>query len=350
VAEAARILIVEDDPVVGDVFRQFLPLKGYSVDVAADAESALVMLANAAFDLVVADKNLPGIDGVELLRRIKDRSPDLDVIIMTAYADMKSLLDAVSSGVYDYLLKPFDSLEEVAHKVDRAIEKRRILKENRRLVDHLQQANSQIEAMNRTLEAQVAERTRQLEQTNERLQQLTITDDVTGLYNQRFLFGRLSEEFERARRHQHSLCVMMLDIDYFKNVNDSHDHIFGSQVLRRVGAVLREGVRAIDLLIRYGGDEFVVLMPETAVAEALPVGERVRSLLAATDVGDAERPYHVTVSVGVAGLDESPSDNAATLLRRADTAMYLAKGRGRNQVAVGAPGADANVATRLGRR
>ncbi len=337
-----RILVVEDDSLVADLFRELLPTQGYLADVVGDAEAAVAALEETSYDLVVADKNLPGLSGVDLLRHVKASQPDLDVIIMTAYADMRSVLAAVEAGVYDYLLKPFDSIDEVMAKIGRALDKRRILLENRRFVEYLTQANAQIEEMNRGLEAQVAERTRQLLEANARLEQLTLTDDVTGLYNQRFLFSRLDEEFRRARRHREDLAVMMIDIDHFKDVNDNHDHLFGSRVLKRIGEKLRQGVRNIDMVVRYGGDEFAVLMPHTRLADAVAVAERVRSLVESAELGDVDNDdtgvplesCEVTISVGVAALGESEGDSPRSLLRAADKALYLAKSSGRNRVAV----------------
>ena len=326
--------MVEDDPAVADLFHQFLPRRGYTPTIVPNAEEALAALATREYGLVLADKNLPGMSGIELVKKIKQHDPTLDVIVMTAYADMPSLLAAVRAGVYDFLIKPFDSLDEVAQKIDRALEKRDIVLENARLVDYLRQANEQIDAMNRELEGQVTERTAQLEEANRRLAELTITDDVTALYNQRFLYQRLEDEFERARRYGEPLSVMMLDLDYFKSVNDTHDHLFGSQVLHRVGQILRFCVRAVDVLVRYGGDEFLVLMPNTPATEAVPLAERLRAMLESQDVGDATRSYRVTVSIGIAELGACGADNSQALLRAADNAMYLAKHRGRNQVAL----------------
>lgn len=328
-----NILVVEDDPAVADLFQQFLPRHGYVPHLVSTAEDALSALESREYGLVLADKNLPGMDGIELVQRIKARDPALDVIVMTAYADMESMLAAVRVGVYDYLIKPFDSLDEVAQKISRAIEKRHVVLENKQLVEYLQQANEQIDAMNRELERQVRERTAQLEDANRRLAELTITDDVTALYNQRFLYRRLEEEFERARRYGNPLSVMMLDLDHFKSVNDAHDHLFGSQVLRRVGEIFRFGVRAVDVLVRYGGDEFLVLMPNTPAHEAVPLAERLRKMLEEQDVGDGLRSYKVTVSIGIAELGACGAESSQVLLRAADNAMYLAKHRGRNQVA-----------------
>lgn len=328
-----HILVVEDDPLVGELFNELLPTHGISLDLVASAEEAVALLNTRTYALVLADKNLPGKSGIDLLEHVKTTQEDLDVIIMTAYADMRSMLTAVENGVYDYLCKPFDSLDEVIQKIQRALEKRRILIENRHLVEYLTQANAQVEAMNRELEAKVAERTRQLREVNARLEELTLTDDVTGLYNQRFLYDRLDEEFRRARRHAHGLAVMVLDLDEFKCVNDERDHLFGSQVLHEVGQILLATCRSIDMVIRYGGDEFVIILPHTHLSDAIGVAERLRAEVERRDLGDAAGSWYATLSIGVAALGSSQADSPRSLLRAADKALYEAKARGRNCVA-----------------
>lgn len=329
-----RVLVVEDDAHVGTLFGVLLKSQNINFDTVEAAEAAIEAMGKRPYDLFIVDKNLPGKSGLDFLRHVKDNSPDVDVILMTAYADMTSVLAALDAGVYDYLVKPFPSIDDVIKKVQRALEKRRILLENRHLVKYLTQANAQIEDMNRHLEAQVQERTQQLQDANGRLEQLTLTDDVTGLFNQRFLHTRLEQEFGRARRYNAGLAVMMLDLDNFKHVNDSHDHLFGSRVLRRIGEILRRGVRDTDMVIRYGGDEFVILLPHTSLGDAIMVGERLRGLVEVTDVGDeASGTWHATVSVGVASLDECEVTTARELLRSADQALYQAKADGRNRIA-----------------
>lgn len=347
-SDAAKILIVEDDTVVGELFTLLLrDTPGREAVVVETAEEAVAKLPEG-FDLVITDKNLPGMSGLELLQKIKAVDPNLDVILMTAYADMKSMLAAMHDGVYDYLVKPFDSLDEVLSKIERALEKRRMRLENIRLIEHLTTANAQIEEMNRSLEQKVKERTQQLSEANERLQALTLTDDVTGLYNQRFLYKRLEEEFARERRYHEGLAVIMVDLDDFKRVNDSHDHLFGSRVLRRVGDVLRGAVRNTDFVIRYGGDEFVVILPHTTLRQATAVAQRIRTRLQETDVGDRadqatsirpgeheyDEPFFCTASLGVACLGECAADSPRSLLRAADRALYEAKANGRNRVGV----------------
>jgi two-component system, cell cycle response regulator len=334
VAHKPRILVVDDDKIVRSVFESLLPAEGYEARVAGDAETALTLLAQDPFDLVISDIVLPGLSGIALLKRVKELYPTLDVILMTAFAEMGTMLEALRAGVYDYLVKPFDSLDDVLHKVARALEKRGISRENERLVEYLRQANAQIEGMNRDLERQVADRTRQLEEANARLEQLSLTDDVTGLYNQRFLHQRLEEEYRRALRYGQPLSVMMLDLDNFKRVNDTHDHLYGSRVLMRVGRVVKDSLRNIDLVIRYGGDEYAVILPHTSQEQAVQVAERLRVNVEAADVGDETDAYRVTVSVGVAAVGACETGHPQDLLRAADKALYLAKSSGRNRVAM----------------
>lgn len=317
------LLVVEDDEANAKLLEIVFSRAGFSVTVAASAEAALPTLDGHTFDVILLDKNLPGMTGVELLGRIKTAEPDVEVLLMTAYADLPSILQAVSAGVYDFLIKPFESVDGVVRIVSRALDKRRLQRENKRLLAELRDSNDRLARINNDLESTVAERTRQLEQ-------LSFTDDVTGLYNQRFLYKRLAEEVHRARRYSRALSVAMLDIDFFKRVNDNHDHVFGSRVLARIGDILRTQVRDVDIVARYGGDEFVVLLPETPAVGAAVAAERIRAKVEQTDVGEPGQPYQVTVSIGLTTLDSSSSGESEALLRAADHALYAAKADGRN--------------------
>jgi len=319
------LLVVDDEQIVRDLFGELLTERGVRFLAVENAEQALTALAEHAFDLVIADKNLPGqMSGLDLIALIKAKNPDLDVILITAYSDAATAIEAIRHGVYDYIVKPFDSQEDVWRRLDRALEKRRLRLDNLQLLEQLRTTNQE-------LENKVAERTRQLEV-------LTLSDDVTGLHNQRFLFQRLPEECKRARRYVHPLAVLMIDVDHFKSVNDSHDHVFGSQALRQLGEVMQQCVRGIDLCVRYGGDEYCIVLPETDLISATVVAERLRQQVAMRDVSNLSEPYYLTVSIGVTEFGESGAAEAQALLQAADRALYAAKAKGRNCVMVHAGG------------
>ncbi len=329
-----RLLVIEDDAAVRTVFAELLPGAGYDLDLAETAEQGFARLSEQSYDLVLSDIVLPGSSGLELLRRVRAGYPDLDVILMTAFASMQSVLEAVSAGVYDYLVKPFDNLDEVLLTIRRAIDKRRLVLENQRLIEHLREANASIAALNQDLEARVERRTEELAAANAQLAELSVTDDVTGLYNQRFLIERLADEFARADRYGQPLSVVMLDLDHFKQVNDTRDHLFGSRVLARVAAVVRQEVRSVDPVVRYGGDEFVIILPHSRLEQAVSAAERVRAAIAAANLGDSGEVYRITASFGVAALGACEATDPLALLRAADKALYLAKALGRDRVAV----------------
>jgi len=173
-----------------------------------------------------------------------------------------------------------------------------------------------------------------LQKANERLSALSLRDELTGLYNMRFFNTRLEEEFQRAKRYGKSLSLLMLDVDHFKEVNDRFDHLVGSQVLKQLGAVLKASIRAIDIPVRFGGDEFVILLPETPLWGARALAVRMATRLVGTEFrGDTFR-LHVSASFGISSLTgmEDPPQTATELLRRADQLLYLAKNQGRSRI------------------
>jgi diguanylate cyclase (GGDEF)-like protein len=327
-----RILIVDDDATAGSWLLSLCTQHSLEADWVPSAEAGQQRMANGTYDLCLVDHMLPGLNGLEFAAQVKACDPSLDVILMTAHADMQSVLGALNVGIFDYLVKPFQPMPVVFAKMQRALDKRRVVLENRELIDHLTQANEKIVTLNGHLEAEVASRTEELVRANARLEQMTLTDDVTGLYNQRFLHARLDEEYNRAKRYGAELSLVMLDLDRFKQANDEHDHLYGSRVLRRAGEFLRETVRDTDLVVRYGGDEFVIILPHTAAPEAEQAAQRLRTLLCATNLGDVNRPWHCTLSAGVACVTHAGVRCARDLLQLADQALYAAKAAGRNCV------------------
>ncbi|MBC7963277.1 MAG: diguanylate cyclase [Steroidobacteraceae bacterium] len=161
------------------------------------------------------------------------------------------------------------------------------------------------------------------------LHEASISDELTGLRNRRFLMSRFNEEFERARRHNTPLGFLMMDLDHFKKINDSFGHPFGDLVLKGVAGIISGAMREYDVAARYGGEEFAVLVPETKRQDLVALAERIREQLENQDISDANSTVRVTVSIGVTSLDDN--DTPETLLKRADNALYQAKNEGRNR-------------------
>jgi diguanylate cyclase (GGDEF)-like protein len=166
----------------------------------------------------------------------------------------------------------------------------------------------------------------------ERFQEMARTDALTGCYNRRALFERLEREVERVKRYDQGLALLLVDLDKFKDVNDARGHLAGDGVLRQVGDLLRREARSVDIVARFGGDEFVLVLPETTQEGAVIFAERLRARIGEHDFSEAGAPLFVTVSVGVAAMGAAQSETAEGLIARADRAMYEAKGGGRNQV------------------
>ena len=190
------------------------------------------------------------------------------------------------------------------------------------------------------LEEELSQRRRELiemsttlESRCRRLEELTREDPLTGLYNRRFWGERYKNELARAKRYAHPLCVLLLDLDHFKAVNDKHGHIVGDEVLKQSAQTLLAHTRETDIVARYGGEEFVVVLPETDAAGAQVVAERLRAAIEALNPRDRQqRPFRVSTSIGLAAYN--PSLSAEALLQQADDALYLAKRAGRNRVTV----------------
>jgi diguanylate cyclase (GGDEF)-like protein len=179
---------------------------------------------------------------------------------------------------------------------------------------------------------QLQEANRRLAEVNNRLEELSQTDALTGIHNRYFFDQRFEYEFSRARRYRSSLAVVMMDIDHFKVVNDTHGHPFGDLVLRGVAKALERELRDVDTLARYGGEELVAVLPETPHTDAGAIAERLRRSVEAARFESAGQRVPVTISLGVALYPSSVVDTGSELLKVADEALYRAKESGRNQV------------------
>ncbi|MGI9386266.1 MAG: PleD family two-component system response regulator [Methyloligellaceae bacterium] len=300
----ANILLVEDHVRSAERISQALG-KAYRVKTEPNNEAGLNVLRQGAFDLLMVSLNLRDSDGLRLCSQVRslDHGRHLPILVISDPGDNPRLLKSLDMGVNDYIARPIDKNEMLA-RVHMQIKRKRY-------ADHL-----------RAL----------LEESVE----LAITDPLTGLHNRRYLENHLSNVVEGAKRTGSSISIMLVDIDFFKSVNDTYGHQTGDVVLKKFAARLCDNVREVDLPCRLGGEEFVVIMPDTDLATARFVAERLKTCIAEEPflIGDLS-PLTVTASVGVASVHNgvySPN----LLLERADNALYCAKREGRNRVAVDA--------------
>jgi two-component system, cell cycle response regulator len=300
--EPGRILVVDDNQDNIEIIATRLRFRGYEILEASDGAQALEQVTDHAPDLILLDVMLPDIDGYEISRRIKG-SPDLPfipIILVTARDSTQDKVQGLDAGADDYLTKPinFPELEARVRSMLRI----------KRLQD-------------------------ELELKNRELERLSISDGLTGLYNHRHIHDLLAEEYERVERTRDCMSVAMFDLDRFKTVNDTYGHQAGDKVLVALADILRETARDIDRLGRYGGEEFIALLPETCIDDAAVFVERVRREVSRHhfDIGRDE-PLHMTLSAGVATYPHDLVDSLETLVKLADQALYAAKAGGRDRI------------------
>lgn len=303
-----RVLVVDDLPDNVEILRARLESRGYAVATASNGEEALASVHSSPPHVILCDVMMPGIDGYEVSRRIKqDESlPFIPIILVTALGETEHIVQGLNTGADDYIAKPY----------------------------HFQELEARVRAMLRIkrLQDELDQKNRELEIVNKRLKKLSITDGLTELFNHRHVHELLHEEFERSRRSQEPLAVVMIDLDRFKAVNDTWGHPTGDVVLFETARILKETAREIDMVGRYGGEEFIAILPNTDEAEGARFAERVRSAVEAHVYRDETTEIRMTCSSGVASF---PWDDVATpeeLLKFADEALYVAKTSGRNRV------------------
>ncbi len=273
----------------------------HAAEIEADPTAALFHAAEGNYDLLIVSLGLDNFDGLRLCSQVRslDRTRNVPILVVADAENNSRVVRGLEIGVNDYLARPIDRNEMLA-RVRTQIRKKRYTE---RLRDNVQISI-----------------------------EMAITDALTGLYNRRYMESHLGSLVEQALSRSKPLTVLVLDIDYFKSINDTHGHDAGDDVLREFAIRIRKSIRGIDLACRFGGEEFVVVMPETDLAVATMVAERLRRRIASEPfpIQQGVRNIEVTISIGIAALGSA--DNAATVLKRADQALYRAKRDGRNRV------------------
>ncbi len=314
-----QILVVEDNLDHALLIKNALSIwakdKGIKVEMVSSVEVGIDKLSDPNFELIVTDYRLPDKTGMEFMEEIKKRKFNLPVILMTAMGDEHLAVNALKSGFIDYLVKADISFKELPRIIENAYEKFINQESEKKLKEQLANKNSQLLTI------------------NQKLTELSIRDELTNLYNHRYFQERMSEEYARATRYHYPLSCLMIDIDYFKAVNDAHGHPVGDQVLKGLGNFLIAHLRQSDTVARYGGEEFCVLLPHVGYEGAYVLAERLRKkMMEETYQTEAGASVKITISIGVSSYPEDPVDRKETLLFYADKALYRAKGNGRNRV------------------
>lgn len=270
------ILVVDDDQRVCEVLKELLGALQFPTASAPSGAEALKMLKDRPYTFLLADMKMPEMNGMELIRRSRENLPTVGVIAMTGYAEEFKYVDIINAGANDFVKKPID-IAELEAKIVRCISERDLKKE---------------------------------------LSRLSVTDSLTGLFNQRQFYMRLREEIVRSTRQKHPLALILIDLDNFKEYNDRHGHIAGDQALRHVGkSILRSIREGVDSGYRYGGDEFAIILIDSDILIAEEIGKRVR--FAIKDSGE------LRASLGYAVYSEDM--NLTDFVRLADTNLYKSK-------------------------
>lgn len=280
-----NILIVDDEESIRETVFRMVEALGHNVEVASNGSAALTLLDTKSLDIVISDIRMPGMDGLSLIKEIKERFPNTDIITMTGYGSSYSYTNVIKAGASDFIAKPF-GLDEIEAKLNRLIRERTTREE--------------------------------LKKTNDELLKLSIKDDLTGLFNRRCFYAKLEGEMDRAKRQRRSLFLIMFDLDHFKQYNDTFGHVKGDRLLKGVGTAVVATIRKnVDAGFRYGGDEFTIIVPETNREQSLKVAERTRQAC-----GELT-PFPIDISIGLAELKDDY--DIETLVSSADKAMYQAK-------------------------
>jgi diguanylate cyclase (GGDEF)-like protein len=295
-----RVLAAEDNPVFRAMLSSMLTKWGYDVEVASDGNEAWRALQQErAPRLAILDWMMPGADGVEICRRVRaeGREPYIYILLLTSRCDSQDLVEGMDAGADDYVTKPFNTHELRVR-----------LRAGRRILD-LQE---------------------ELVRAREALREEATHDGLTGLLNRRALLEALEAEAERAARDERPVAVLLADLDRFKAINDTHGHLAGDAVLREAARRMKSVIRRYDGIGRYGGEEFLAVLPGSDGEAARAEAERVRQAVAAEPFPLGDVSVHVTCSIGVAW--SAVPAGADALVRQADVALYAAKNRGRNRV------------------
>jgi diguanylate cyclase (GGDEF)-like protein len=299
--ESCSVLVIDDDPDQLELIRYSLKKEEFDVILSDSATRSLELLREQSPDIILLDIMMPEIGGLEMLQHIRqdEKTARIPVIMISALDDTPHVVQGLQEGANDYVTKPINFPVLVA-----------------RMKTHIR----------------IGHLLKRLETQTHVLSQLAAFDELTGSYNRRAMNQILDLELNRSRRYGHFISILMMDIDHFKKVNDEYGHLTGDQVLREFTSKVNDLLRTNDTLCRYGGEEFLAILPETAEENAVKVGQRICSSVCNEPFIINDIPIYITVSIGAISHSPQTEITLAELLEQADQALYKAKKMGRNRV------------------
>lgn len=310
------ILAVDDDPITIKMVSRILKREGYNVVTAENGVVALDLIRRHGVSIVVSDKNMPEMDGIELCQAIRhDETLGVVYFVMiTSQSEMDQLRAAFDAGADDFVPKPFEH-DELVLRVRAGIRTVELERDLFRQKLEVQKCNAELAAL------------------NVKLEQLATTDELTGLLNRRQAMVKLAEFAELSSRYNIPLSCLVCDLDHFKRINDTHGHATGDQALKRSAEAIVDSIRNTDIATRVGGEEFLILCPNTDLEAARIIAERVRANVEKLTSAVEKPECFTTISVGVAQF-EAADQSHDNVIKEADSALYAAKSAGRNCVCV----------------
>ncbi len=298
--EGMKVLIVDDTPANIDILARFLKQNGLDLSIAPNGEIALKIIEKNKPDLILLDVMMPGIDGYQLCEKLKsnDQTKGIPIIFISAKSEVDDLVRGFDVGGVDYIVKPFQQKEVVARVKNQLITVK-LMHEKNKLI--------------------------------EELDSISRIDPLTGVSNRRDMMEILENEQFRYERYEKVFCLLMFDIDFFKKVNDQYGHDMGDFVLKKVSGILKRKCRKVDFLARWGGEEFLIVLPETKLTGGEKAAESMRKAIESEKMKFNDHEISVTMSIGVACQSEKEL-KLEELLKVADERLYIAKDTGRNRV------------------
>lgn len=299
--KVSTVMIVEDDEGIRELISFALENKGFNVVAYDNPTRALENLTADNVDIIISDLMMPQMSGTEFCTIVKEHFSHIYFIMVTAKTTLEDKLQGFHVGADEYITKPFDFLELIAR----------------------------VQAADRIIKTQ-----KHLIFLNEQLEKLADTDELTTLKNRRYFEHESTKELERAKRYDHTVAVVLLDLDLFKNINDTYGHATGDKALQLVSKVIVDSCRTSDIVCRYGGEEFIIFLPETNPKNAYRVAEKIRKNIEKTRFIYENNKIRLTTSIGVAIKAPHMNLNLKQLTDYADKALYMAKKKGRNKTLI----------------